>query len=97
MGSDTSLRVFLYPRMTHAKVMLVDGVIAAVGSANLTPRSMLTSKEATLFLSETETVSFIQELRERLAADIAESESPGSTTTWSQRINAESSRTARFS
>ncbi len=68
------MRVFLYPRMTHAKVMLVDGVIAAVGSANLTPRSMLTSKEATLFLSGTETVSFIQELRERLAADIAESE-----------------------
>ena len=74
MGSDTSLRVFLYPRMTHAKVILVDGVIAAVGSANLTPRSMLTSKEITLFLSGTEDVKFIRELRDRLVADIAESE-----------------------
>ena len=45
-----------------------------IGSANLTPRSMLTSKEITLFLNGTETVSFIRELRERLAADIAESE-----------------------
>jgi cardiolipin synthase len=74
MGAETSLRVFLYPRMTHAKVMLVDWVIAAVGSANLTPRSMLTSKEITLFLSGTETVSFIRELGERLATDIAESQ-----------------------
>ena len=60
--------------MTHAKVILVDGVIAAVGSANLTPRSMLTSKEITLFLSGTEEISFIRELRDRLLADIAESE-----------------------
>ena len=35
---------------------------------------MLTSKEITLFLHGTETVPFIRELDETLAADIAESE-----------------------
>jgi phosphatidylserine/phosphatidylglycerophosphate/cardiolipin synthase-like enzyme len=60
--------------MTHAKVMLADGVIAAVGSANLTPRSMLTSKEVTLFVHGERDAKFIRELRDRLEADIAESE-----------------------
>lgn len=69
-----SLRIFLYPRMMHAKVILVDGTIAAVGSANLTPRSMRTTKEITLFLSATEELRFARELGERLALDIAESE-----------------------
>jgi len=31
----TAPRVFLYPQMMHAKVVLTDGVIAAVGSAKL--------------------------------------------------------------
>jgi cardiolipin synthase len=69
-----TLRIFLYPEMTHAKVMLADGVIAAVGSANLTPRSMLTSKEVTLFVHGEPDAAFIRELRETLEADIAASE-----------------------
>jgi phosphatidylserine/phosphatidylglycerophosphate/cardiolipin synthase-like enzyme len=36
--------------MSHAKVILTDGRIVAVGSANLTARSLLTSKEITLFV-----------------------------------------------
>jgi cardiolipin synthase len=72
--SRGGLRIFLYPQMTHAKVMLVDGIIAAVGSANLTPRSMLTSKEATLFVHGERDAPFIRELKETLTADIAASE-----------------------
>ncbi|MBW1840468.1 MAG: hypothetical protein JRI75_01555, partial [Deltaproteobacteria bacterium] len=67
-------RVFLYPRMMHAKVALTDGVIAAVGSANLTPRSMLTSREVTMFVHGKPDDPFIKELHNRLEADMAESE-----------------------
>jgi len=47
---NTAPRVFLYPQMMHAKAVLTDGVIAAIGSANLTPRSMKTSREVTMFV-----------------------------------------------
>jgi len=67
-------RVLLYPHMSHAKVIMTDGRIVAIGSANLTPRSMLTSKEITLFVHGGSTSAFIRELREQLEADIAVSE-----------------------
>ena len=67
-------RVLLYPHMSHAKVIMTDGRIVAVGSANLTPRSMLTSKEITLFVQGVSTSPFIRELREQLEKDIAASE-----------------------
>lgn len=67
-------KVFLYPRMMHAKVVLTDGVIAAVGSANLTPRSMLTSREVTMFVHGEPDDPFIKELSGRLEADMDESE-----------------------
>jgi cardiolipin synthase len=67
-------RIFLYPEMSHAKVVLTDGVIACVGSANLTPRSMLTSREITLFAHGKRDERFIKELRDQLEADIALSE-----------------------
>ncbi len=67
-------KVFLYPHMSHAKVIMTDGRIVALGSANLTPRSMLTSKEITLFVHGVSTSPFIRELREQLEADIAVSE-----------------------
>lgn len=72
-GSEKSVRIFLYPQMTHAKVVLTDGVIAAIGSANLTPRSMLTSREVTQFVHGGPDDLFIRKLRNRLEADIAES------------------------
>ena len=74
IGASDALRILLYPEMTHAKVILTDGTIAAVGSANLTPRSMRTSMEVTLFVNGAPETGFIRELRERLEADIAESE-----------------------
>ncbi len=70
----TTPRVFLYSQMMHAKVVLTDGVIAAVGSANLTPRSMKTSREVTMFVHGKPDDPFIKRLRERLEADMAESE-----------------------
>lgn len=68
-----SIKVFLYPRMSHAKVALVDGVIAAVGSANLTSRSMLRSREVTLFVYGMPDAPFIKRLRSQLEDDITES------------------------
>lgn len=68
-----SIRVYLYPKMSHAKVMLIDGRIAAIGSANLTPRSMLTSKEVTLFVHGKVDDPFIQKLHDQLVSDRAES------------------------
>jgi cardiolipin synthase len=73
-GSETKLSVFLYPYMSHAKVVLTDGEIAAVGSANLTPRSMRTSREVTLFVHGLRDDPFLKKLRQRLHADIDKSE-----------------------
>jgi len=71
---EAALRVFLYPKMMHAKVVLTDGVIAAVGSANLTPRSMKTSREVAMFVHGNPEDLFIKSLREQLEADLVESE-----------------------
>jgi len=71
---NTAPRVFLYPQMMHAKVVLTDGAIVAVGSANLTPRSMITSREVTMFVHSLPDDPFIRKLRERLEADMTESE-----------------------
>jgi cardiolipin synthase A/B len=73
-GSESSLKVFLYPHMSHAKVMLTDGEIAAVGSANLTPRSMRTSREVTLFVHGSRDDPFLKKLRQQLHADVDKSE-----------------------
>ncbi len=65
--------VFLYPVMSHAKVLLADGQMAGVGSANLTPRSMLTSKELTVFVHANPDEPFLKRLREQMDADLAKS------------------------
>jgi len=69
--SGKAPKVFLYPHMSHAKVIMTDGRIVALGSANLTPRSMLTSKEITLFVHGVPTAPFMRRLRAQLEADIA--------------------------
>ncbi len=68
-----NIRIFLYPVMSHAKVLLTDGEFVAVGSANLTPRSMLTSKELTLFVHANPDEPFLQKLRNQMDADLAKS------------------------
>ncbi|VAX18156.1 Cardiolipin synthetase [hydrothermal vent metagenome] len=73
-GRTGKLNVYIFPKMTHAKVALVDGTIAAVGSANLTPRSMMTTREATVFVHGANDDPFIKRLRGQLQADIALSE-----------------------
>ena len=71
---NENITIYLYPRMSHAKVALVDGVIAAVGSANLTPRSMITTREVTMFVHGQPDALFISRLREQLEQDMKESE-----------------------
>jgi len=71
---ESGVRVWLYPRMSHAKVLLADGRYAALGSANLTPRSMVTSKEVTWFVHAPPDSAFVQELAAQMEADIAVSE-----------------------
>lgn len=86
----TSLKVFLYPKMMHAKVILADGSIAAVGSANLTLRSMLTSREVTMFVHGKPEDPLIRKLNHQLAADLAESvpvTAPFKLSTW-ERLGA---------
>jgi cardiolipin synthase len=68
-----TVKVFLYPRMSHAKVALVDGVIASVGSANLTSRSMRRSREVTLFVHGMPDALFIERLRDQLEDDMNQS------------------------
>ena len=72
--SGKAPRVFLYPHMSHAKVIMTDGRIVAIGSANLTPRSMLTSEEITLFVHGLSTDPFMRRLRAQLEKDIVASE-----------------------
>jgi cardiolipin synthase len=72
-----NINIYLYPQMSHAKVALSDGVIASVGSANLTPRSMLRSREITLFVHGMPDSLFVKRLREQLEKDIAVSEEVG--------------------
>lgn len=73
-NQKTVPRVFHFPQMMHAKVLLTDGVIAAVGSANLTPRSMSTSREVTIFVHGDSDNAFIKKLRDQIESDMAKSE-----------------------
>jgi cardiolipin synthase len=71
--NNKNIRIFLYPMMSHAKVLLTDGEFVGVGSANLTPRSMVTSKELTLFVHVSSDEPFMQKLQNQMDADLAKS------------------------
>jgi len=73
-GSGKGVSIYLFPKMSHAKVALADGKVAVIGSANLTPRSMRTSREVALFVHGKEDDLFIRKLHDQLIADMAESE-----------------------
>jgi len=68
------LRVFFYPTMTHAKAMVADGRIVAIGSANMTPRSLYVSGETVMFAHFEPDHSFLTRLNARLESDILKSE-----------------------
>ena len=70
---EKSITIYLFPKMSHAKVALADGKIAVIGSANLTPRSMVTSREVALFVHGTQEDPFIEKLRHQLNVDMEES------------------------
>jgi cardiolipin synthase len=73
-GPENAISIYLFPEMSHAKVALADKKIAVIGSANLTPRSMLTSREVALFMHGSNDEPFIKKLRAQLLADIAKSD-----------------------
>jgi phosphatidylserine/phosphatidylglycerophosphate/cardiolipin synthase-like enzyme len=53
---------------------MTDDQIVAIGSANLTPRSMVSSKKITLFVHLGSTSLLLRELRKQFEKDIALSE-----------------------
>jgi len=68
------LRIFFYPRMTHAKALVADGKIVAIGSANMTPRSLYVSGETVMFAHFPPDHPFIARLNARMERDLAESQ-----------------------
>ena len=73
-AGENAPKIFLSPQNMHARAILVDGKIAAVGSANLTLRSMLTNREVTLFFHGKADHPFIRRLRGQLVVDLLNSE-----------------------
>ena len=54
---EAGIEIFCYqPTMMHAKVILIDDHIAAVGSANMNHRSMSKDEEICLVIDDQETV-----------------------------------------
>ena len=57
---EAGVRVWAYPRMVHAKTMLIDD-IGLVGSSNLNSRSLLFDLEADVWLSEPSSIATLDE------------------------------------
>ena len=66
----------------HAKVAVVDGRWATVGSSNIDPLSLLLSREANVVIDDRR---FAQELRERLIERIAAGAMPVSRPRWRKK------------
>ena len=79
---DAGVQVWAYqPTMLHAKTMIVDGLVANVGSANFDARSLLRDEEVNMVVFDTE---FAAALERDFAADVARS-APFDAERWSQR------------
>ena len=79
---DAGVKVWAFPpTMLHAKTMLVDGLVANVGSANFDARSLLRDEEVNMVVFDTE---FVAALERDFAADVARSE-PFDRERWSHR------------
>ncbi len=72
--------------MMHAKVCVVDGQWATVGSSNLDPFSLLLAREANVAIEDAE---FAQALRSSLQSAIANESASIAPNLWSQRSRAE--------
>jgi cardiolipin synthase A/B len=66
---QAGIRVFLYPEMTHAKAIVVDGVWAYLGTGNFDPLSLRHNQELGLSISgspligDLERQFFLQDMR----------------------------------
>ncbi len=66
---ESGIEIYEYqPSFLHAKVAVIDGMWATVGSSNIDPFSLLLAREANLVVSDS---GFSAELRERLYAAIS--------------------------
>ena len=88
---EAGVQVWAYqPTMLHAKTMIVDGLVANVGSANFDARSLLRDEEVNMVVFDTE---FAAALERDFAADVARSE-PFDRDRWSQRGPAQRAKEA---
>lgn len=71
-GDKEKVSVFLYPRIVHGKIMLIDRNRAFIGSANLMTSSLDTMGELNVLI-EGETLPIILKLRRVLREDILQS------------------------
>lgn len=71
-GDPAHLRVVLYPRMVHAKIILVDRSVAFIGSANLIPSSLDQMGEVNV-LVRGKHKSAVRKLRDVLRRDLLRS------------------------
>ena len=79
---EAGVKVWAYqPTMLHAKTMIVDGLVANVGSANFDARSLLRDEEVNMVVFDSE---FAAALERDFAADVARSE-PFDADGWSRR------------
>ncbi len=72
-ANTKNLQVFLYPRIVHGKVLLVDRSIAFIGSANLMKSSLDDMGELNVLI-EGKHKSAVRKLRSVLRSDILQSE-----------------------
>jgi cardiolipin synthase len=80
---DAGVQIFEYTKsFMHAKVAVIDGRWATVGSSNIDPFSLLLAREANVVIEDRK---FAQALRDRLRALIAEGSQPVARLRWRRK------------
>ena len=80
---DAGVQIFEYTKsFMHAKVAVIDGRWATVGSSNIDPFSLLLAREANLVIEDRK---FAQALRDRLRSLIAEGSQPVARLRWRRK------------
>jgi cardiolipin synthase len=70
--AEAGVRVRRVPRMLHAKAVLMDDIVAAVGSANFDMRSLFLDYEVSVFLTGAAEIHRMNDWFEQTAKDAAE-------------------------